>query len=148
MNPHADAIEALTAINRKLIEDAVKPLVQDGSFDTSEIFKALVADVAEDRERWLEIQNRYYKGQLELWSALAATGGKAAATPVATPEPSDRRFRAILPAYGALGRRDRRQRQAGTPSQKKIRFLLAADGRRHVAGQFSVEQPRGAEARR
>jgi polyhydroxyalkanoate synthase len=94
MNPHADAIEALTAINRKLIEDAVKPLVQDGSFDTSEIFKALVADVAEDRERWLEIQNRYYKGQLELWSALAATGGKAAATPVATPEPSDRRFRA------------------------------------------------------
>ena len=94
MNSHADAIEALTALNRKLIEQAVKPLVQDGSFDSSEIFKALVADVADDRERWHEIQDRYYKGQLELWSALVATGGKAAATPVATLEPSDRRFRA------------------------------------------------------
>jgi len=94
MNPHADAIEALTALNRKLVEQAVKPLVQDGDLDSSEIFKSLAAGVAEDSGRWLDIQNRYYRAQFDLWSKLTGAAGDAAAAPLPAPDPADRRFRA------------------------------------------------------
>ena len=98
MNTYTDAVEALAALNRKLIEQAVKPLTQDGDFDGAEIFRSLAAGVAEDTGRWLDIQNRYYRGQLELWSALVAPADASTAEPGAAsspaPAPSDRRFRA------------------------------------------------------
>lgn len=96
MNTYTDAVEALAALNRKLIEQAVKPLTQDGDFDGAEIFRSLAAGVAGDTGRWLDIQNRYYRGQLELWSALIAPADAPTAKPGAapTPAPSDRRFRA------------------------------------------------------
>lgn len=66
MNTYTDAAEALAALNRKLIEQAVQPLTQDGDFDGAEMFRSLAAGVAGDTGRWLDIQNRYYRGQLEL----------------------------------------------------------------------------------
>ncbi|MEK6593480.1 MAG: class I poly(R)-hydroxyalkanoic acid synthase [Pseudomonadota bacterium] len=90
------AAEALAALNRKLIEQIAKPLSRDGGFDAAEILKSLTAGLAQDTTRWLDIQNRYYRRQLELWSSLAAAADKPAATANA-PAPAgaaDRRFRA------------------------------------------------------
>ncbi|HSN38927.1 MAG TPA: class I poly(R)-hydroxyalkanoic acid synthase [Burkholderiales bacterium] len=94
MNTYTDAVEALAAFNRKLIEQALKPLADDGDLDGAEIFRSLAAGAAQDTGRWLDIQNRYYRGQWELWSRLAAPRGEAAAQTVAAPDSSDRRFRA------------------------------------------------------
>ena len=34
--------------------------------------KSLTAGLAQDTERWIEIQSRYYRKQLELWARLRA----------------------------------------------------------------------------
>ncbi len=80
MNPHADAIEALTALNRKFIEQAVEPLVQDGSLDSSEIFK-VTGCRASPRTASAGSKSRTAttSAQLELWSDAGAAGGDAAA---------------------------------------------------------------------
>ena len=94
MNPSGDtdptraSIEALT---RKLVDGIVKPLDLDASLDVAEMLKSLTAGLAQDTDHWLELQNRYYRRQLELWAAYAgpqpgASGGE--------PDPADRRFRA------------------------------------------------------
>jgi polyhydroxyalkanoate synthase len=90
------AAEALAALNRKLIEQIARPLVRDGGFEAAEMLKSLTAGLAQDTTRWFDIQNRYYRRQLELWSGLAASAEKPPAA-TDTPAPrgmNDRRFRA------------------------------------------------------
>ncbi|MBX9811877.1 MAG: class I poly(R)-hydroxyalkanoic acid synthase [Burkholderiales bacterium] len=94
MTSHTDAVQALADLNRKLFEQAVRPLLHDGDLDGAGIFRSLAAGLAEDTGRWQDIQTRYYRGQLELWSNLVAPAGAAAVKPVASLDPSDRRFRA------------------------------------------------------
>ncbi len=89
----ADATrDALDALNRKLIDDVVKPLGIDSSVGVAEIFRSLTASLAQDTERWLEVQNRYYQKQLELWASFAAPNAQAPR--MVEPDPQDRRFRA------------------------------------------------------
>jgi polyhydroxyalkanoate synthase subunit PhaC len=90
------AAEALAALNRKLIEQIASPLARDGGFEAAEMLKSLTAGLAQDTTRWLDIQNRYYRRQLELWSGLAVASEPPPAT-ADTPAPrgaADRRFRA------------------------------------------------------
>lgn len=94
-NLHSIAADALAEFNRKLMEQAVKPLGFDGGKQNSaaaEIFKSLVAGVARDTERWLEIQNSYYREHFELWASFAAAGTAPVAHSVSAGN-LDRRFR-------------------------------------------------------
>ena len=86
--------ERIEAFNRNLIESVVGPLGVDAGLGLAEILKSLAAGLAQDRERWLEIQNRYYRKQLELWASHVLARKKAPRQPVVEPAPSDRRFRA------------------------------------------------------
>jgi polyhydroxyalkanoate synthase len=94
MNKSDDTLEALAEFNRKLAEQAVKPLLQASGLDVAEVFKSLTAGVARDTERWAEIQNDFYRGQLELWSGMAATADNPATQATADAARSDRRFNA------------------------------------------------------
>lgn len=90
-------MEALTALNTRLLEEIAKPLKRDGAApDTPEIFKSLAAGLAQDTQRWQEIQNRYYQKQFELWSkfaSIAPVTRETKAVKVVEPEPGDRRFK-------------------------------------------------------
>ena len=91
MNRHPDAAAALRRVNEQLLAAALEPLWQGSGIDAAEILKALTPDMAQDAERWRELQQRYYLEQMEAWTRLAA------ADP-ALPAPSaavlrDRRFR-------------------------------------------------------
>ena len=96
MNTPADSpMEALAQFNRRLLEQVFKPLSRDGAApNTPEIMQSLTAGIAQDTQRWAEIQNGYYKKQLELWSTFASASPGSAAPKVVEPEPGDRRFRA------------------------------------------------------
>lgn len=93
MNTPNDAFEALAEFNRKLAEQAVRPLLQASGLDVAEVFKSLVAGAAHDTGRWLEIQNDFYRAQLELWSGVAAANGTPAKA-AADAALGDRRFNA------------------------------------------------------
>jgi polyhydroxyalkanoate synthase len=82
------------ALNRLLIDSIARPLDLDARFDTTEILRLLAAGPAQNTERWLDIQNRHYRKQLELWAAYAHPQPDAPAQPVIEPGPADRRFRA------------------------------------------------------
>ena len=87
--------EALTAFNRQLFESVVKPMTRDGvTPDAPEVLQSLAAGVAHDAQRFLEIQNRYYQKQLELWTTIARLEPDSTPPKVVEPEPGDRRFRA------------------------------------------------------
>jgi polyhydroxyalkanoate synthase subunit PhaC len=86
--------ERLEAFNRAVIEGVAQPLNLGDMFELGEAFRSLHAGLAEDAERWLEIQNRYYRKRLELWSAYSGARDKKPAQPVIDTELSDRRFRA------------------------------------------------------
>ena len=88
------ARESLEALNRKLIDGIAGPLGLDTGFDAADLFKSLAAGLAQDSERWLEIQNRYYRKRLDLWAAYAQPRGDAPPQPLVEPDPADRRFRA------------------------------------------------------
>ena len=88
-DPARDSIEAVT---RRLMDGIVRPLDLDASLDVAEMLKSLTAGLAQDTGHWLDLQNRYYRRQLELWAAYAGPQPDAAA---AEPEPADRRFRAL-----------------------------------------------------
>jgi polyhydroxyalkanoate synthase len=100
--PSADApflvnspTEALAAFNRSLLKQVMKPFAQDGRPPSSpEMLQSLTASIAKDSQRWLDIQNRYYQKQLELWSAFTSSAPDAALPKVVEPMPGDRRFRA------------------------------------------------------
>ena len=75
MNPDPDNAEAarrsLEALHRQLMDRIVKPLDLDATLNVAEMLKSLTAGLAQDTDRWLELQNRYYRRQLELWAAYA-----------------------------------------------------------------------------
>src|SRR5688572_12241564 len=88
-------MDTLAAFNQRLLEQVLKPLARDGAaLKTPEVLQSLTAGVAHDTKRWLDIQNRYYQKQLELWSSFTKLAPGATAAKVVEPEPGDRRFRA------------------------------------------------------
>ena len=93
--PGKSPLEALAAFNRQLLDSVVKPLTRDGvTPDVPEVLQSLAAGVAHDAQRFLEIQNRYYQKQLELWTGISQLTPDAAPPKVVEPEAGDRRFRA------------------------------------------------------
>src|SRR5215217_352217 len=92
--PNPSPMEALTALNTRLLEEIAKPLKRDGATpDAPEIFKSMAASVAADTQRWAEIQNRYYQKQLELWAKFVPLTPDTKPVKVVEPEPTDRRFK-------------------------------------------------------
>jgi polyhydroxyalkanoate synthase len=85
---------SLEAFHRSLIEAVAKPLGLESQADAAAIAHALAQALARDGGRLVDIQNRYYRGQLELWAAYLQPADGAKAPPAVEPEPSDRRFRA------------------------------------------------------
>ena len=65
MDQNVNATEALSALNRRLVEAVLKPLANGGGPDVAEVFKSLTAGLAQDTGRWFEIQNRYYQKQIQ-----------------------------------------------------------------------------------
>lgn len=59
--------------------------------DMTQMMQLLTTGMAQDSERWLELNNRYYREHLTLWQACANPPAENA-TPL--PPPTDRRFRA------------------------------------------------------
>ena len=96
MNTRNDSpLDDLAAFNQRLLEQVLKPLAREGaSPSTSDVIQSLTAGMAQDQQRWLEIQNRYYQKQLELWTRFASASPDAGPAKVVEPEPGDRRFRA------------------------------------------------------
>jgi polyhydroxyalkanoate synthase len=95
MDPGTDdaqgARNPFETLGRRLVDGVVKPLDLDASLDVAEILRSLAAGLAQDTDRWLDMQNRYYRRQLELWAAYAGPQPGAATV---DPDPGDRRFRA------------------------------------------------------
>ncbi|MBI4193994.1 MAG: class I poly(R)-hydroxyalkanoic acid synthase [Betaproteobacteria bacterium] len=94
MNENANAAEVLAALNHRLLDAVLKPLSNGTGIDAGVFFKSLTAGFARDTERWLEVQNRYYRKQLELWASISTPGAHSPPAQVVQPEPGDRRFRA------------------------------------------------------
>jgi len=87
--------QALAEFNRRLLEQVFKPLARDGTAPTPpQMMESLAAGLAHDTQRWAEIQNRYYRKQLELWSSIVGQPAHGTPVKVVEPEPGDRRFRA------------------------------------------------------
>ncbi len=94
-SPHAPLqalYENLGHANRKLIEDVLGSLSSGQHLKTDELVNALTATLAHDKARWAEIQDKYYRGHLELWMKMANAPQSAPGLPVVAPDPSDRRF--------------------------------------------------------
>jgi len=89
-DPKPDAAAAFTELQRRLLADAASKLGPGALPDPAAMMQSLSAAAAVDSERWLELNNRYYREHLELWQAYAGT------TDGDKPEPpaEDRRFRA------------------------------------------------------
>ena len=81
-------------LNRKLVEGVVKPLGLPAGFDMAAMLRSITAGLAQDTERWADAHHRYYRKQLELWTAYAVLQPGTTAQPVVEPDPADRRFRA------------------------------------------------------
>jgi len=83
--------EAYAELSRMLLGDAAAKLgAQQALPDPAEMMKLFTAAMATDSDRWLELNNRYYSEQLELWQSYAGLKPGAA-----KPEPpQDRRFNA------------------------------------------------------
>jgi polyhydroxyalkanoate synthase len=82
---------AYAAWQRMLLGDTAAKLGAAGTLpDPAEMMKRCTEGMAADGGRWLELNNRYYRQQLELWQAYV---GAAQDAPKPAP-PQDRRFRA------------------------------------------------------
>jgi polyhydroxyalkanoate synthase len=93
--PNKSPMEALAEFNRQLLLNLVKPITRDSPLlNAPEMVQSLTAGVAHDAERWLEIQNRYYQKQLELWTAYTGQAPDKPPVKVVEAAPGDRRFRA------------------------------------------------------
>jgi len=88
---NADAAASIEALRKRLLASITKPLDLEAGFDPAEVMKSLTAGLVENSGRWQDLQSRYYRKQLELWSTFAAPD--AAAQKPAEGE-TDRRFRA------------------------------------------------------
>ena len=87
--------DGLGNASRKFVDDVIASLSAQQRADSSEILKALTASLHGDTGHYAEIQQRFYRQHLELWTNLARAGdGAPPAAPVVTPEKNDRRFHA------------------------------------------------------
>ena len=85
------AAEAYARLSRMLLGDAAEKLgAQKALPDAAEMMKLFTAGMTADNGRWLELGNRYYREQLDLWQAYA--GAKPETEKPALPP--DRRFTA------------------------------------------------------
>jgi polyhydroxyalkanoate synthase len=84
--------ENLSLASQKFAENLIGSLSAEQRLESTEIFKALTASLAEDKEQWSEIQKRYYQQHLELWTNLAQAGEAGTPAPVVAPDRGDRRF--------------------------------------------------------
>lgn len=81
--------ETYAELSKMLLGDAAAKLgAQQALPDPAEMMKLFAAATATDNGRWLELNSRYYREQLELWQSYAGT------TPEATKpaRPQDKRF--------------------------------------------------------
>jgi len=87
------AAAAFAELNRMLFAGAAGKLdAAQTTPDMAQMMMQLLASgMTADSERWLELNNRYYRDHLTLWQACANPAADSAATP---PPPTDRRFRA------------------------------------------------------
>ena len=86
--------ETLSSASSKFVEDVLGSLSAEQRLESTEIFKALTASLAQDSEHWKEIQQRYYQRHLELWKNLAQAGDSAPLAPMVATDKGDRRFHA------------------------------------------------------
>ena len=95
-SPHRSAqalFENLGVASRKFADDVLRLLPAGQRLGSAQIINSLVADLARNPERWVELQQRYYRRHLELWLSIAARAQTVAAPrPVAVPDKGDRRF--------------------------------------------------------
>jgi len=85
------AFAAYAELHRKLMEDIVQPLAQNGSPAWSgELMKSWSADLAHHAAQWREREQRYLREQYELWQRYI---GSAQEPGKLAPPSSDRRFR-------------------------------------------------------
>ena len=95
MNPDPDGArgprDPFEGLGRRLMDGIARPLDLGETLSVAEMLKSLTAGVAQDADRWLDLQNRYYRRQLELWAACAGPRPGAA---TADTDSGDRRFRA------------------------------------------------------
>ncbi len=79
---------------QRLLEQVFKPLSRDGNAPTSpEVFESFAKALSQNTTSWVELQNRYYRKQLELWSGLVTQKPDAPPATVVEPEAGDRRSR-------------------------------------------------------
>ncbi|MEO7728380.1 MAG: class I poly(R)-hydroxyalkanoic acid synthase, partial [Burkholderiales bacterium] len=84
-----------SAAGRKFVDDVVASLAAGHGADSVEILSALTTGLQIDGGRYAELQQRFYRQHLDLWTNLAgAADGAPAPAPVATPDKTDRRFHA------------------------------------------------------
>lgn len=94
-SPQAQAqalYEDLNHVGSKLFENLMAPLSAEQRLESTEMFKALTAGLAQDSEQWSEIQKRYYQRHLELWMNLAQATETSIPAPIVAPDRGDRRF--------------------------------------------------------
>lgn len=86
------AAAAFAALNRMLFAGAAGKLDAAQTMpDMTQMMQLLIAGMTQDRERWLELNNRYYREHLNLWQTCAHPSTDGA---TALPPATDRRFRA------------------------------------------------------
>jgi len=76
--------------NQKLLQDILEKLSIGHNLDADEIYQRLTA--AHDPEKLIEINNRYYQKQLDLWASMLRRKPGEASEPVVPQEINDRRF--------------------------------------------------------
>jgi polyhydroxyalkanoate synthase subunit PhaC len=87
--------DALTAFNQRLLEGILKPLQLEQTMPQApELLQSLTAAMAQDKSRVAEVQQRYYRKELELWSSFANLAPGARSADIVKPPPGDRRFQA------------------------------------------------------
>jgi len=91
-NPAQALIENLTLASKKFADNLFHSMSAEQHLESTEIFKALTAGLAQNSEQWAEIQKRYYQWHLDLWTTLAQAGESSMPAPMITPDGSDRRF--------------------------------------------------------
>ena len=83
------AAENYAELSKMLLGDAAAKLgAQRALPDPAEMMKLFAAATTTDNGRWLELNSRYYREQLELWQAYAGTTPEA----VKPARPQDKRF--------------------------------------------------------
>ena len=75
--PEIDLGARFTRLAHDLLAGAARPLEYEGQLTGAEFVRSLTAALAQDGDRYLELQQRYYRDQLELWGELLETPNEA-----------------------------------------------------------------------